>query len=56
MRNAYKVLVRKPGRRGPPGRLGVDEKIILKWILRIYCLKMWTEFIWHKIGTTEGLL
>jgi hypothetical protein len=33
MRNEYK-FVRKPEGKGPPGRLGVDGRIILKWILK----------------------
>jgi hypothetical protein len=30
---AYRVLVRKPEGRRPRRRLGVDGRIILKWIL-----------------------
>jgi hypothetical protein len=33
--------------------LGIDGRIILKWILRIG--KM-TEFIWLRIGTSDGTL
>jgi hypothetical protein len=36
--------------------LGVDEKIILELILRKQGGKMWTGFIWHRIGSSGGLL
>jgi hypothetical protein len=36
--------------------LGVDGRIILKWILREYVRRMWTRFIWLKIETGGGLL
>jgi hypothetical protein len=35
--------------------LGVDVKLILKSILRKYSGKMWTGFIWLRIGTSGGL-
>jgi hypothetical protein len=31
MRNAYKILVRKPERRGHSKDLGIDWRIILEW-------------------------
>jgi hypothetical protein len=34
MRNPYKMLAGKPEGKGQLGRLGVDLKIILEWILR----------------------
>jgi hypothetical protein len=34
MKNVYKILVGKAERRRPLGRLGVDGKMILEWILR----------------------
>jgi len=36
--------------------LGVDGRIILKWILRKYGRKLWTVCIWLRIGTSGGLL
>jgi len=33
MKNTYKILVGKPEEKIPPGRLGVDGKMILKYIL-----------------------
>jgi hypothetical protein len=34
MRNAYKILARKPEEKGHLEILGIDARIILKWILR----------------------
>jgi hypothetical protein len=36
--------------------LGVDRKIILEWVLGKYGAKLWTQFIWLRIGTNGGLL
>jgi hypothetical protein len=36
--------------------LGVDVKIILKWSLDKKGGKVWTGFIWFRIGTSGGLL
>jgi hypothetical protein len=36
--------------------LGVDEKIILEWMLGKYGEKFWTGFIWLRIGTSGELL
>jgi hypothetical protein len=32
--------------------VGADEEIILEWILGKQSRKMWTGFIWLRIGTT----
>jgi hypothetical protein len=32
------------------------EKVILKWILKTYDTRSWTELIGLKIGTRSGLL
>jgi hypothetical protein len=34
IRNAYKILVGKPGRRIPVGKLRIDIRKILIWILK----------------------
>jgi hypothetical protein len=36
--------------------LDSDGKIILEWILGKYDWKVWTEFIWLRIGTSGGFL
>ena len=33
--------------------LGVEGRIVLKWILKIWEV-MWTGFIWLRIGTGDG--
>jgi uncharacterized membrane protein YjdF len=35
---------------------GVDGRIILEWILRKYDGKVWTGFIWLRIGNSGGFL
>jgi hypothetical protein len=47
------VLVGKPERRRPVGVVG---RIILKWILEEQGGKLWTLFIWLRIGTGGGIL
>jgi hypothetical protein len=49
------------GRKDVKGRkhlefIGIDGKIILKWILSKYGGRVWTGFIWLKIGTSSGFL
>jgi hypothetical protein len=36
--------------------LGVDGRIIAEWILGKQVGKVWTEFIWLRIGNSGGLL
>jgi hypothetical protein len=36
--------------------LGTDGSIILKWILEKEVGKVWTGFIWVRIGTNDRLL
>jgi hypothetical protein len=33
---------------------GADVRIILKWILNKQVLRMWTGFIWLRIGSSGG--
>jgi hypothetical protein len=37
-------------------QIEVDEKIILKWILEKYGLRVWTGFVWLRIRAGGGLL
>jgi len=34
--------------------IGVDEKIILEWIFGKWGCKLWTGFMWLKIGSVTG--
>jgi len=36
--------------------LGVDGRIILKWLLKQWDVGAWTGFIWLRIGTGGRLL
>jgi hypothetical protein len=36
--------------------LGIDERILIKWILMKWSGRAWTEFIWHRIGAYSMLL
>jgi len=38
------------------GNLGVDVMIILKWILKGWCMTVWAGFIWLRIGTRGRIL
>jgi hypothetical protein len=35
--------------------IGVDGSMILEWILGKQGVKLWTGFIWLRIGTSGGL-
>jgi hypothetical protein len=47
MRNAYIILDENH-----LGELGVDMRIILKCVLKKQDMKVWTEFIWFRLGTS----
>jgi hypothetical protein len=49
MRNAYRVLVRKPEEKRPDRSRRLDERIILKFISNKQDLRSWTELIWLGI-------
>jgi hypothetical protein len=36
--------------------LDVERRIILKWILRLYDGRMWTRFVWLRIGVSGRFL
>jgi hypothetical protein len=36
--------------------IGLDEKIILKWVIKKYNVKMWIGFMWLSIAASERFL
>jgi hypothetical protein len=55
MRNAYSTLVRKLEWKRPLVRPRNRWSIILDRILGVQIGKVWTGFIWLRIGTSGGL-
>jgi hypothetical protein len=51
VRNVYKVLVGKPEWEQCMVGLGIDGRVILKWILSKQDCSIWTGFILFGIGT-----
>jgi len=54
--NTYRVWVGKPEDRGHLEGLGIEEIIILKWMLKKRDGKAWAELLWLSIGTSGRLL
>jgi hypothetical protein len=48
-RGVYRILVAKPVGKNHWGDLGVDWRIILKWIFRTWAVKVWTGLRWIRI-------
>jgi hypothetical protein len=53
-RGVYRVLVGKPEGRNHWQDLGIDEKIVLKWILKKWDGKAWTGLLWLTKGRCDG--
>jgi hypothetical protein len=56
MRNAYKICLESLKVSDHLEALFMDGRIILKYILARYGLRVWIGFIWLKIWTGDGLL
>jgi hypothetical protein len=54
--NAYSTLVGKLSIRHSSEELDIGTRIILERILNKHGGKVWTGFIWLRIGTSGGLL
>jgi hypothetical protein len=55
-RNAYKFLLGNLKGRDYSEDLGVYGRIILKWVLKKFCVKSWTGFIWLRIRSSGDLV
>jgi hypothetical protein len=38
------------------GDIGVNERMILKFILKVQSVRIWNGFMWLRTGTRGGLL
>jgi hypothetical protein len=54
--HSQRILVEKPKGKRPLEDLGVYAMIILKWILKKWSGRVWTELICLRIHTKGGLL
>jgi hypothetical protein len=55
MKRAYKICVRYLKRRQHLGEVSAHGKIILKWVLMKYDVRVWIRFIWLRIGISGGV-
>jgi hypothetical protein len=54
-RSACRVLMGKPERENHLEYLGIDRKIILKFIIKTSFRRAWTGFSWPRIGKSSGM-
>ena len=53
---AHTVLVGRPKGKNHMEDLGIDGRIILRWILKKWDVEAWAGLIWLRIGTGVGCL
>jgi hypothetical protein len=56
LRNAYNIVSENLKGREHSVDLDVDGKVILEWILGKQGVKVWTCFVWLRIGASDWLL
>jgi len=53
---AYSILVGRPQGKDHLRDIGVNVRIILKWNLRQWDVKVWLELNWFSVGSSQVLL
>jgi hypothetical protein len=56
MHGRYGKCIQNFGQKTCREDMGIDGRIMLKWILGKYSEEMWTRHIWLSIGTSGRLL
>jgi hypothetical protein len=56
LRNSYKVLVGTCEARRSLGPLGIEERVVLKLMLKNWYMFVWTGFIWFLTLSSGGSL
>jgi hypothetical protein len=53
-RGAYRLFVRRPEGKNHLEDLGLEERIMLKWIFKTWNAEAWTGLIWPRTGIGGG--